>query len=93
LSQTRQERLARLSPYGVVKRAEVLGALSPGEQEEVERLEARPRRSLAQEARLDELWRKAFGLGVPPQVDPLFAYAQEVGEWMRARLPSRRRAT
>jgi hypothetical protein len=56
-----------LSAYGHIKRAEIKGALLPAEQEELERLEARKRRSVAAEARLKALWAKAFRDHVPPQ--------------------------
>lgn len=57
----------RLSAYGHIKRTQIKGALPPVEQEELERLEARKRRSAAQEARVDELWSKAFRDHVPPK--------------------------
>jgi hypothetical protein len=76
----------RISAYGMIKRASVIASLPPEEQDQLERLEARQRLSAASEARLQELWAKAFDAHVPPQVDPLFAYAEEVGARMRARL-------
>jgi hypothetical protein len=74
----------RLSPYGYIKKAEVLSFLSPQEREELRRLESRTRRSEAAQQRLEDLWDRAFALHVAPTVDPLFAYAEEVGERMRA---------
>jgi hypothetical protein len=74
------ERHAGISAYGVIKRAQIIGSLSPAEQKELERLEARRRLSAASQARLDALWAKAFALHLPPQVDPLVAYAGEVGD-------------
>jgi hypothetical protein len=75
---------ARLSAYGHIKRAQILGSLSPAEQGEVEQLEARQRLSAGSQARLDALWAKAFARHVPPQLDPSVAYAAEVGGRMRA---------
>ena len=46
--------------YPTVKRRQVLSALSPEEQDEVERLEARQKRSAATERRREQLWTKAF---------------------------------
>ena len=60
------------SAYEVIKRTQIKGALPPGEQQELEDLEARKRRSAAQEARVDELWSKAFRDHVPPQPAPGF---------------------
>jgi hypothetical protein len=75
----------KLSAYGMIKRSRVLGSLSPEEIEAVEALEAWNRLSPTAEARLEALWDKAFDLHVPPQEDPLLAYAEGVGERMRAR--------
>jgi hypothetical protein len=44
----------------MIKRASVLASLPVEEREEVERLEARKRLSAASEARLSELWNRAF---------------------------------
>jgi hypothetical protein len=74
-----------MGAYGVLKRAEIRASLPADEQAEVERLEARRRRSPASERRLAELWSKAFSLHVPPVADPLVEYAAEVGASMRAR--------
>jgi hypothetical protein len=78
--------LARLTGYPAIKRAEIRASLGPDEQEELEPLEARTRVSSTSQARLDALWAKAFALHAPPQVDPLVAYAAEVGERIRSRL-------
>ena len=87
-----QERQARLTGYPAVKRAQVLGALSLQEIHELERLEARTRRSLASQQRLEELWERAHELHARRMAVPrtaendLGVYAAEVGERMRARL-------
>jgi hypothetical protein len=52
----------RLSAYGMIKRTSVMNTLPVEEIEELERLERRKRISPASEARLAELWDKAFDL-------------------------------
>ncbi len=76
----------RSSVYGHIKQPEIVPALSVEEEEELERLERRQKLSPVSEARLDELWDEAFDAHVPPEMDPLWAYAEEVGARMRARL-------
>lgn len=70
------------SAYGEIKRAQIISALSPEEQQELEDLEAIRRRTVAQEARIHELWQKAMRDHVAPQMDPLFDYAREIGDHM-----------
>jgi hypothetical protein len=84
---------ARPIGYPAIKRAEIRASMGPHEQEELEQLEARARLSPASHARVDALWAQAFALHVPPQVDPLVAYAPEVGEGIRSRRPQRWRTT
>ncbi len=76
----------KLSAYGVIKTAQVVHSLPPEDQEAVERLERRKKVSPSAEARLGELWHRAFDLHRPPQMDPLFAYTEEVGVRLRVRL-------
>lgn len=74
-----------MSAYAHIKKAQIVGTLPPAEQQELEDLEALKSRSQTQEDRLNELYEKGFKAHVPPQKDPLFAYAKEVGDRMRAR--------
>jgi hypothetical protein len=63
MAQDTPERAGRkLGGYPAIKQAQILGTLSPGEQEEVERLERRRKLSSASERRLAELWTRAFAL-------------------------------
>lgn len=73
-----------LSAYGHIKRAELIHALPPEEQEELESLEANWCGTEAAQARLDELWAKAVRDHVAPQLDPLFEAARQVGIQMRS---------
>jgi hypothetical protein len=50
------------SGYPAIKQTQVVASLRPDQLEALERLEARRRRSAAQEARLGELWDLAFEL-------------------------------
>jgi hypothetical protein len=50
----------RLSGYPAIKRTQVIASLPPEQQEELETLMARKRRSAASERRLAELWTRAF---------------------------------
>jgi len=70
------------SAYGEIKRAQIIGALPPEEQQELEDLEAKKPRTVAQEARIHELWQKGVRDHVAPRMDPLFDYAKEIGDRM-----------
>jgi hypothetical protein len=71
---------AGLSGYPAIKRTEVKAALSPEDQQEIERLESLEYLSLPLQLKLEALWSRAFALHVPPQVDPLVLYARELSQ-------------
>jgi hypothetical protein len=80
---------AKAGPFSVVKFRQILGALSPEEQAEFERLDAQ--NTDAGQDRLTALWEKAKALHQARQSEPrtadndLSVYAAEVGARMRAR--------
>jgi hypothetical protein len=81
------EQLEGASPYVVLKRAEIRSALPVEEQELLEHLEGRRRRSEASQGMVDELWTRAVQLHLeagPKGVDDLFTYAEEIGGRMRS---------
>jgi hypothetical protein len=88
ITERNKHRADRISGYGMFKRTQVMGALEPAEQDELQRLDDRSfdgkKLTPAQEARLAELWDRAHEAHVPPQVDPIVDYAGEVGDRMRA---------
>jgi hypothetical protein len=48
------------SAYGHIKEAQIIGSLPATEQQELEDLEAKRKRTPADEARLEALWTRAF---------------------------------
>jgi hypothetical protein len=87
--ETPQERLARLSAYGILKEAQVRSALPADLQEQLEALARRRRRSAGAERRLHQLWDTALRLHAERMATPvtahtdLFVYADEIGARMR----------
>jgi hypothetical protein len=59
-----------MSAFGIVKRAQFLHALSPEEQEQVERLERRTRLSGAAEGRPGQVWGRPHGLDAQRLSEP-----------------------
>jgi hypothetical protein len=86
-----RERKRRLSPYGVIKEAQVLSRLPAEEHDEYERIQRRKRRSALAEERKARLMDKAFELHEQKHAEPrtpdndLFLYARQIGEQMRAK--------